>query len=174
MENEDKNRTRRLGNWLIVGAWILLLALLTLVFSSILDYQHNPNRVVGTVTDGQGIPEVVLKRNKAGHYVATGMINGRSVIFLVDTGATDVAVSESLAVELGLKRGARVSSMTANGTVFSWQTRLKEVALGAIRLRNVRGSILPTMEGDAVLLGMSFLRELELVQRGGQLILRQY
>ena len=174
MENEDENRTRRLGNWLIVGAWVLLLALLTLVFSSILDYQHNPNRVVEMVTDGQGVPEVVLKRNKAGHYVATGMINGRSVMFLVDTGATDVAVSETLATELGLKRGARMSSMTANGTVFSWQTRLDEVALGAIRLRDVRGSILPTMRGDAVLLGMSFLRELELLQRGDQLILRQY
>lgn len=174
VENEDKNKTRRLGGWLIVGAWVLLLALLTLVFSNILDYQRNPNRVVESVTGQQGIPEVVLKRNKAGHYVATGKINGHSVIFLVDTGATDVAVPESLAVKLGLKRGARVSSLTANGTVFSWQTRLEEVTLGAIRLRDVRGSILPTMRGDAVLLGMSFLRELELLQRDDQLTLRQY
>ncbi len=173
-DNDDKNKTRRIGNGLIVGAWILLLALLTLVFSNIIDYQHNPNRVVEVVTDGKGMSEVVLIRNKTGHYVATGKINGRPVVFLVDTGATDVAVPESLAEELGLKRGVRVSSMTANGTVLSWQTRLDEVALGAIRLRDVRGSILPTMRGDAVLLGMSFLRELELLQRGNRLILRQY
>jgi aspartyl protease family protein len=124
--------------------------------------------------DGDGVPQVVLKRNRSGHYVATGSINGFPVIFLLDTGATDVAVPRVVADRLGLKRGAPVVNQTANGQVTSWRTRLDEVRLGPVRRRNVRASILPNMQGSEVLLGMSFLKHLEMVQRDGRMTLRQY
>ena len=118
--------------------------------------------------------EVVLKRNPNGHYLAGGEINGVRVTFLLDTGATDVAISEELAKRLDLRRGAVRLSRTANGTVRSWNTVLDDVKLGSIRLGNVRASILPTMHAGEVLLGMSFLKQLELVQRGNMLTLKQY
>jgi len=67
-----------------------------------------------------------------------------------------------------------MSSQTANGVVPAWQTRLSEVGLGDIRLNNVRASILSGLDGDEVLLGMSFLQQLEMVQRGKHLLLRQH
>ncbi len=164
----------RLGRWMMVAAWVLLLGILTLFFSEYLERQYNPNRQPVGSLGPDGVRQVVLVRNRAGHYVADGAINGRRVTFLVDTGATDVAVPLGLAQRLGLPRGPAVTSRTANGTVRTWRTRLDEVRLGPIRMRDVRASILPGMKGNEVLLGMSFLKHLELVQRGGELTLRQY
>lgn len=55
----------------------------------------------------------------------------------------------------------------------TWSTRLSEVRLGEIILNDVRATVLPTMHGGDVLLGMSFLKRLEMVQRDNQLTLRQ-
>jgi len=159
---------------MIIAAWLLLLGLLTLFFQSYLEKQSNPNKNPdGSVSD-QGVREVVLERNRAGHYVADGAINGERVTFLLDTGATDVAVPGSIAERLGLKPGVSTISRTANGSVTSWSTRIDEIRLGPIQLRAVKASILPSMKGGDVLLGMSFLKQIELVQRGRNLTLRQY
>ena len=159
---------------MMIGAWVLLLLLLTLFFGSVLERRHNPNREpVGRVS-AQGVREVVLKRNAQGHYVASGFINGYPVTFLVDTGATQVAISEQLAERLGLEKQGGAFSQTANGVVAVWQTLLERVTLGVIEQRNVRATILPDLEPwNQVLLGMSFLKRLELVQRDGSLLLRQ-
>ena len=170
----DQEGVKSFGKGMMLAAWLLLLAVLAISFNALLERQSNPNQNPQGSVDAQGIREVVLKRNRAGHYVATGRINGAAARFLLDTGATDVAIPESLAERLGLKRGAAFLSRTANGTVTAWRTRLDEVALGPVVLNNVKASILPTMQGDDVLLGMSFLKKLELVQRGSSLTLRQY
>ena len=165
--------THKLGRGMIITAWILLIVLLTLLFQSILDRQINPNRQPEGRIGLQGAREVELHRNKAGHYVASGYINGQPVTFLLDTGATDVALPASLADQLQLKRGPVSISQTANGQVKVWRTRLDEVKIGLISMQDVRATILPSMSGD-VLLGMSFLKRLELIQKGKVLTLRQY
>jgi len=172
--NPQEAGVGRLGRWMIMAAWLALLALLTLFFSSFLERQANPNKNPTGSVDSEGVREVILMRNRAGHYVADGSINGKRATFLVDTGATDVAVPLDLAQRLGLARGRSSVSRTANGNVKTWSTRLDEVRLGPLSMRNVRASILPGMKGDDVLLGMSFLKHLELVQRGRKLTLRQY
>ncbi len=163
-----------LGKGMLMGAWALLLLLLTLFFSGVLEHRFNPNgEPDGRVTPG-GIREVVLERNADGHYVAGGFIDGFPVTFLVDTGATQVAVSRRLADRLGLKRTGGAMSSTANGVVAVWQTRLKQVRLGTIEQHDVPATILPDLHPwNQVLLGMSFLRHLELVQKEGKLLLRQ-
>lgn len=166
--------TRRFGRGMIVVAWLLVLALLTFTFHSYLERRENPNRNPETRAGEMGAREVVLKRNPSGHYVAGGKINGTRVTFLLDTGATDVAVSEHLANRLNLRKGAVRLSRTANGTVRSWNTVLDDVTLGSIHLEHVTASILPTMATREVLLGMSFLKQLEFIQRGNLLTLRQY
>lgn len=156
----------------MVLSWVLLLGLMAFLFDGILERQRNPNQAPLTLQDERGA-RVVLKRNRAGHYVASGRINGHPVQFLLDTGATDVAISDELASRLELPRGRQLLSRTANGTVVSWQTRLDEVGLGDITLTDVSASVLPTMSGSEVLLGMSFLKRLEWTQRGDQLTLRK-
>jgi aspartyl protease family protein len=165
--------TKGVGRGMIFAAWLLLLGMLAFGFDSILDWQMNPNtRPEGSI-DAQGVPEVTLRRNRAGHYVANGHINGQTVTFLLDTGATDVAVPRQLAAGLGLEKGYASRSRTANGVVTTWRTMLDEVGIGPVRLQGIRASILPSMPGNEVLLGMSFLKRLELVQKGESLTLRQ-
>ena len=171
---QESEGQQRIGKGMVIGAWVLLLIMLTLFFQSYIEQQNNPNRDPVTGIGDGGVKEVILERNRAGHYVANGKINGQAVTFLLDTGATNVAVSASLAKRLGLRPGASTISHTAAGQVISLQTRLDTVSLGRIELEDVRASILPSMQGDGVLLGMSFLQKLELLQRGRHLILRQY
>lgn len=174
MSQPPKPRTRRLGAGMIAAAWIVVLGLLTVYFSGWLEKQHNPNQLVEGSTFEDGVREVILKQNRSGHYVAIGRINGEPVQFLVDTGATEVSVPARVAQELALVKGSAQSVRTANGVIKTYATRLERVDLGAIQLHDIRAHINPHMQGDEVLLGMSFLRNLELVQRDRSLTLRQY
>ena len=148
-----------------IAVWFSLIAGLTFVFGWLLEKQHNPNQSNLVHISSDGRSEVVLARNRDGHYVATGEINGSAVQFLVDTGATFISIPDALAHELGLTRGATMQARTANGTVSVYATRLREVKLGNIVLHNVPASINPGMEGLDILLGMSFLGHLEITQR---------
>ncbi len=171
MSAEDEQK--RMGKYMIIGMWILLVALLTLMFSDILERQYNPNQELISQQDTSGA-EVSLKRNKYGHYVASGLINGQPVVFMLDTGATHVAIPAPVADRLGLKRGQEVTYQTAKGPAIAYATVLEQVSLGDIQVRNVRASINPHMNNEEVLLGMSFLKQLEFTQRGDTLTLRQY
>lgn len=113
---------------------------------------------------------VALQRDRSGHYIAKGEINGSPVVFLVDTGATDVAISDQVARALGLEFGPRMTVMTAAGPAAAWRTRLDRVSLGSLALNNVRATITPGLGGE-VLLGMSFLQYFNLRQQGDQLVL---
>jgi len=157
-----------------VLAWLAVMALLTLYFGDVLERQRNPNRDVSTAVSGEGVREVKLRRNRMGHYVTSGTINGEEVVFLLDTGATGVAVPAAVAEQLSLPRGRAIATRTANGSARSYLTRLNEVAIGDIRLSNVEATIAPGLQMREVLLGMSFLKYIEFTQRGNTLTLRQY
>lgn len=163
-----------MGRVMVVLAWVLVLAMLTLAFQPLLERQYNPNSSVNTVVATDGAREVVLQRNRAGHYIANGAINGAPVVFLLDTGATQVAVSPALARHLALREGRLVHVQTANGTVSARRTRLDRVELGGIGISNVDATIVSGMSNNEVLLGMSFLKQLEMIQKGNTLTLRQY
>jgi len=164
----------RIGRVMVFAAWVVGLALLVMLFNGIIERQANPNPDPIAEASQAGIPQVVLRRNRAGHYVASGRINGEPVVFMVDTGATDVALPLDVARRLGLPLRPGGVSMTANGQVETWSTRLDSVDVGGLRLGNVRASVLPNMPGDEVLLGMGYLRLLELIQRGDTVTLRPH
>ena len=157
---------------MVIAAWIGVLLLASLFFNKLLDRQHNPNQQFAARGTDNG--PVVLKRNKYGHYVASGTINGQPVVFMLDTGASDVSIPAPLANHLGLQRGPATTYDTANGRIEAYRTELDEVRLGGIVLRQVAASINPGMADDEVLLGMSFLKHLEFTQRGDTLTLRPY
>ena len=163
---------RRWGKYMVGAMWLLLLGLLTLFFNDFLDKQHNPNQQVATVQRGEQ-QQVTLQRNKFGHYVASGMINQQPVVFMLDTGATDISIPENVANRLGLQRGRAVTYRTANGPAINYATKLESVSLGHITLYNLPASINPNVNHDEILLGMSFLKHLEFSQKGNTLTLRQ-
>ena len=107
----------RIGIVMTVLAWIVVLGLLSALFGGWMEHLNNPNQQVRTEVRADGVREVVLRQNRAGHYVATGAINGHKVTFLLDTGATSVSVPAKVANRIGLKRGAPLRANTANGVV---------------------------------------------------------
>lgn len=167
-----KTNNNSIGRGMSILAWVMAIGLLVLVFDDELTKQFNPNEAPESRLTQSGV-EVVLKQNRQGHYVTTGKINGKEVVFLIDTGATEVSVPVDLADELGLRGGSSVRLRTANGTVTGYDTQISELSIGNLTVYNVDGHINPGMRNQAILLGMSVLRELEFTQRGDTLILRQ-
>lgn len=156
-----------LNQFSIALIWfVLLLVAMGLIFNTMLADINNPNQKLEVSFNQNGGREIVLERNKYGHYVATGQINGQSVEFFLDTGATLVAIPEHIADELNLKKGQRFLSQTANGNSTSYETTIAELTLGDIVMKNVPASISSGMEFDEILLGMSFLKHLHMVQQG--------
>lgn len=171
--NDEAREQKRMGLTMQALAWGILLVIGVLFFSDLLDKQYNPNQSLQTRYAEGGVREVVLQRNKFGHYVASGEINGKPVIFILDTGATGVAIPEEVANNLGLQRGRAFPTQTANGIATSYMATLDRVSLGAIELYEVTAGITPGLQGEQVLLGMSFLKHIEFTQKGHTLILRQ-
>lgn len=110
-----------------------------------------------------------------GMYRLSGSINGFPVRFLVDTGATHVAMSADEARRLGIDfraRGTRARARTAGGMVEAWQVRLDRVRVGDLALREVSATVIEGPDPREVLLGMSFLGRLDMGREGQALELR--
>ncbi|WP_397450204.1 TIGR02281 family clan AA aspartic protease [Pseudomonas sp. NA-150] len=163
---------KRAGRILLIMAWCAGLFLATRFFGQWEQKQENPNMAVAS-QHGDGYIEVQLLSNNQGHFVTSGQINGQTVQFMVDTGATDVAIPADVADSLKLKRGMPLSVNTANGRAEGFRTSLDRLQLGDIVLRDVRALVVPGMDGDQILLGMSAMKQLEFTQRGGTMSLRQ-
>jgi aspartyl protease family protein len=162
----------RLGKGMLFGAWGVGFIIVVLLFQGYLERARNPNHDPQVEIGPGGAAQIVLRRNRSGHYLADGTINGHPVVFLLDTGATQVALPLPLARKLGVALRQGGVGRTANGDVQTWATRLDEVNLGGLLVRGVAATVLPGMEGDEVLLGMSYLKHFELLQRGDTLTLR--
>lgn len=167
----DPDFQRRVGKKMAALAWLSFFLVGWLFFDDYLGDKFNPNQALSTSDEGPRI--VRLKQNSQGHYVAPGEINNQAVTYLLDTGATGVSIPGGVARRLGLKAGGASSVSTANGTITVYRTRLDKIALGSIVLYNLPAHINPHMDGETILLGMQFMRDLEMIQRGDELTLRQ-
>jgi len=174
MQNNQQQEQKKIGTMMIAFMWLVIFGLLGVFFSDQLDKQNNPNQSLNTNVSTDGIKTLVLQRNRYGHYISNGSINHIPVVFMLDTGATDVSIPEEIALKLKLEQGPSAIYQTANGPVKVSLTRLAHVSLGDISLSDVRATINPGFQGDEILLGMSFLKHLEFTQRGDQLTLKQY
>ena len=166
--------SRRLGVWMTAAAWIAVLATASFVFDDWLTERNNRSTRAETSVGAEGVREVVLIQSRRSHYFAPGAINGADVVFLLDTGATGVSVPLAVAQRLGIEGGTPIQVTTANGIITTYAVVLDRVSIGPISRHRVRADVNPHMPGNEVLLGMSFLRHIELVQRNRTLTLRQY
>jgi len=130
-------------------------------------------RFGGGAASGSAAGSVTLSPDARGHYMTLGQVNGGTVQFLVDTGATLIALPSSEARRLGINylNGQRGYTETANGKAAAYRVRLDTVKVGDITLHGVDAVV---MEGDGLkvaLLGMSFLNRTEMKRDGQTLTL---
>ena len=131
---------------------------------------------VAIASSASGGGKTTLLADSRGHFFTTGQINGMSVRFLVDTGATTVSLSAADARSIGIdyRTGKRGMAQTANGAIPVWVIRLDNVRVGDITLNNVEATV---SEGPhhVALLGMSFLNRMQINRDGDRLtLIRRY
>ncbi len=129
---------------------------------------------LGGAASAGGGTTIRLAAGPGGHFVSSGTINGRAVRFVVDTGATNVAMSEAVARSIGLDfaKGERGFVNTANGQVVAHRVSLREVRVGDVTVYNVDATIVPAMM-DMVLLGNSFLSRFQMKRDADVLVLEK-
>ena len=132
--------------------------------------------VVGTVAPA-GSRSLRIPRDARGHFEAEGRIDGHRIGFMVDTGASMIALNETSAARFGLRpaRGQfNAAVTTANGIVKGARTRLAMVDVGGLVVRDVDALVLPDEALSENLLGLSFLSKLKRFEyANGQMVLEQ-
>lgn len=126
---------------------------------------------VGGVAIGNTIK---VSADPSGHFITKGAVNGRSVRFLVDTGASLTTLSRAQAKQIGLRyrHGSPAQAATANGMVDGWLVELDSVRVGNVTVRSVDAMIV-NADLSIGLLGMSFLDKFDMDRQGSTLVLRR-
>ncbi len=146
------------------------------------DRQRREVRLGGLVSGGADAGDAAAERGRAvlladgrGHFTADARVNGVPVAFLLDTGASSVALPRSVATRAGvrLEQAGQVRIQTANGPALAHRVMLNSVQLGGITLHMVEAVVLEDGRLPVPLLGMSFLSRTDLRQEGGRLTLLQ-
>jgi aspartyl protease family protein len=125
---------------------------------------------------GSTAREVQVWRNTSGMYTTVGSINGLPVSFLVDTGATQVAMNAAQARRLGIDyrvTGSPAEVTTASGVERAWMVSLDSVKLGELEVRNVQAVVLDGAQPQTTLLGMSYLGRMKITNDGQLMTLQK-
>lgn len=132
---------------------------------------NHPNDFLKKLLSGDQIeitPKgVIISADRSGHYSGFGMINNQKMGFMIDTGATFVAVPKGLAERAGLRFGAQVVSQTAAANVLASQTTILTLQMGSITLTNTHAVIHEKLE--VVLIGMTVLKNFKVTQFDGKM-----
>lgn len=124
--------------------------------------------------DGGGAQSTSLTADSRGHFITTGTVNGATVRFMVDTGATSVALgaSDARRANVNLANGRPIMVQTANGVTQAWLVTLNSVRIGDVTLNEVEGTV-HQQDMPVALLGMSFLNRMEMKRDGQTMTLRK-
>ncbi|SEA43455.1 TIGR02281 family clan AA aspartic protease [Variovorax sp. YR216] len=133
-----------------------------------------PVSIGGGGGSGAGGTRIVLPVSSGGHFMTQGAINGRAVSFMVDTGATAVAMSEADAQRIGLDytKGQPVQMNTANGTARAYRVRLNSVRVGDVEVYDVDG-VVSQLPMPYILLGNSFISRFSMRRDADQMVLEK-
>ncbi|MBU0747765.1 MAG: retroviral-like aspartic protease family protein [Gammaproteobacteria bacterium] len=162
--NQSTRRLMRVGTLGILAFWLVVMA--ALYFA--MQYAMKPKGVTVTA-DGA----VVIPRHHDGHFRVAGSVNGVPVMFLVDTGASLVGVTEALAREAGLQGGDPITFQTANGprqgrVIASDSVTVRSLAVSGLRV----GTGYTGRNDDDALLGQNFLRHFDVEMGRDRMVLR--
>lgn len=155
----------RAGRVMFIFAWIILFSVLFLFFY----YYDKSANSINSVNQN----ELILSSDRDGHYRIKGSINDYPVEFLVDTGASMVAIPQQLANRLQISGRYPISLSTANGEITGLLTRLQKLTFGEFKLQDVKAVIIPGDSDDTVLLGMNVLSQFNIIQQNGRLLLKR-
>ena len=152
------------GPLAIVAFWLLVMGVLYAVMKQVL----KPAPLVVSVSG-----ELLIPRSRDGHFYVAGMVAGKPVTFLVDTGASMVVVSEKFADAAGMARGQSTTFNTASGILQGRIVPGVTVSVGPASIAGTRVGVgLVGADPDMALLGQSFLSRFEVVLSGDRMILR--
>lgn len=112
---------------------------------------------------------IILKADSAGHFRGSVLINNHPYPFLIDTGATSVAIPESMAYDAGLPFKSSTTVSTASGDASAYTTRIETLQIETARILNVEGRIIKKL--DEILIGMNVLKFFRITQEINTLIL---
>lgn len=152
------------GRLMFIVAWLIFFALLFVFFL----YYNQGEKGSYQVKHGT----VTISPDDQGHYRIEGNINEYPVEFMVDTGATLVAIPQKLATQLKLQGRYAVSIDTASGQVTGSLTRLKQLGFAGFTLNDIKAVIVPGSDDNTVLLGMNVLSKFNLSQESKRLVIK--
>ena len=129
---------------------------------------------IGGGTGTGGGSRIVLPADSRGHFMTQGAINGRPVTFMLDTGATSIAMSAADAQRIGLdySKGQRVQMSTANGVASGYKLRLQSVRVGDVEVYDIDAIVSP-QPMPFVLLGNSFINRFSMRRDADQMVLEK-
>ena len=124
--------------------------------------------------DGGSSQATSLTADSRGHFITTGTVNGATIRFMVDTGATGVALgaADARRANINISNGRPVMVQTANGLTQAWLVTLNSVQVGDVTLNGVEGMV-HQHDLPIALLGMSFLNRMEMKRDGQTMTLRK-
>lgn len=131
-------------------------------------------QAMSTARDDNASAVVILRADGQGHFITSGTVNGSSMRFVVDTGATLVSLSAADAVRAGIqyRKGVPGTALTANGPTQVWRVKLDTLQIGEITLHEVDAAV-HAVDLPVALLGMSFLNRMEMNRDGETMTLRR-
>ena len=138
--------------------------------------QYSLGNTVSTTFTTRKTQKETIYKDSGGMYMTFGNINGRSVRFLVDTGASAIAMNVDQAKKLGIlydKVGTPASVSTASGFTKAYRIQLKSVSVGDITQKNVEAFVIDGSHPGPILLGMTFLGQLDVEHCGNAMTLMQ-
>jgi aspartyl protease family protein len=168
MSPPQPQQTARLGAVAVAAVWLLVAAVMYLGF----EYLEESRRAkLQPYTLGSG--ELVIPRQRDGHFHVKGEVNRQPVVFLIDTGASHVSVSQALADQAGLPAGSPITLQTANGSRAGRLVRAVPVRVGHLVLNDASVSVgLSGLEPRQALLGQSFLKHFDVEIGRDRMVLR--
>jgi aspartyl protease family protein len=138
---------------------------------------NTPNAAPATTVAQAGGRSVSIPRDHRGHFATDARIDGQRIDFMIDTGASVVALNEKSAARFGLRPSRSEYSATvstANGTIKAARTRIAMMEVGGLIVRDVDAMVLPDEALSENLLGLSFLSKLRRFEyANGKLVLEQ-
>lgn len=137
-------------------------------------YNLSLQKNIATSFEQAELAEVRIASGQGGHYEIPGRINGIAVDFMVDTGATSIAMNSGHAQRLGINylTGKQVHVNTANGIVTAYSVWLDRVSAGSIEIKHVEAIVHVGSSPHVILLGNSYLSLVDMSTENGVLVLK--